>query len=45
MTAVGRSIVIFDENFGNQKLACATIQPDYDFVKYANIRRPPRFVV
>ncbi|XP_044006416.1 uncharacterized protein LOC122851330 isoform X2 [Aphidius gifuensis] len=45
VTAVGRSIVIFDENFGNQKLACATIQPDYDFIKYANIRRPPRFVV
>ncbi|XP_031842214.1 uncharacterized protein Rsod isoform X2 [Nomia melanderi] len=45
VSAVGRSIVIFDKNFGSNRFACANIEPDHDIVKYANIRKPPRFVV
>lgn len=41
---MGRSIVIFDENFGSNKFACANIESDNDIVKYVNIRKPPRFV-
>lgn len=44
VSAMGRSIVIFDENFGSNKFACANIEPDNDIVKYVNIRKPPRFV-
>ncbi|XP_015118809.1 uncharacterized protein LOC107042324 [Diachasma alloeum] len=45
ISALGKSIVIKDQNFGSQPFACANIEPDFDIVKYANIRRPPRFVV
>ncbi|XP_076244983.1 uncharacterized protein Rsod [Calliopsis andreniformis] len=45
VSAMGRSIIIFDKNFGNNRFACANIEPDNDIVKYANIRKPPRFVV
>ncbi|XP_076297419.1 DNA-directed RNA polymerase II subunit RPB2 isoform X3 [Lasioglossum baleicum] len=45
VSAMGRSIVIFDKNFGSNRFACANIEPDNDIVKYANIRKPPRFVV
>lgn len=44
VSAMGRSIVIFDENFGSNKFSCANIEPDNDIVKYVNIRKPPRFV-
>ena len=44
VSALGKSIVIKDKNFGSLRFACANIEPDYDIVKYANIRRPPRFV-
>lgn len=45
VSAMGRSIVIFDKDFGTNRYACANIEPDNDIVKYANIRKPPRFVV
>ncbi|XP_011873780.1 PREDICTED: uncharacterized protein LOC105565305 [Vollenhovia emeryi] len=45
VSAMGKSIVIFDKDFGGNRFACANIEPDYDIVKYANIRKPPRFVV
>ncbi|XP_076765114.1 uncharacterized protein LOC143432228 [Xylocopa sonorina] len=45
VSAMGRSIVIFDKNFGSNRFACANIEPDNDIVKYANIRKPPRFVM
>ncbi|XP_034178940.2 uncharacterized protein Rsod isoform X1 [Osmia lignaria lignaria] len=45
VSAMGRSIVVFDENFGSNRFACANIEPDNDIVKYTNIRKPPRFVV
>ncbi|XP_008545809.1 uncharacterized protein LOC103570004 [Microplitis demolitor] len=45
VSALGKSIVILDQDFGSQRFACANIEPDNDIVKYANIRRPPRFVV
>ncbi|XP_012172349.1 uncharacterized protein LOC100643910 isoform X1 [Bombus terrestris] len=45
VSAMGRSIVIFDKNFGTDRFACANIEPDNDIVKYTNIRKPPRFVV
>ncbi|XP_043258035.1 uncharacterized protein LOC122400578 [Colletes gigas] len=44
-SAMGRSIIIFDKDFGRNRFACANIEPDNDIVKYANIRKPPRFVV
>ncbi|XP_053977399.1 uncharacterized protein LOC128875655 isoform X1 [Hylaeus volcanicus] len=44
-TAMGRSIVIFDKDFGRNRYACANIEPDNDIIKYSNIRKPPRFVV
>ncbi|XP_043268911.1 uncharacterized protein Rsod isoform X2 [Venturia canescens] len=44
VSALGKSIVIMDQNFGQQRFACANIEPDYDIVKYANIGRPPKFV-
>nr|CAI5853950.1 unnamed protein product [Callosobruchus analis] len=45
VSAVGRSIVIMTPNRGGERYACANIEPDYDIIKYANIERPPRFVV
>ncbi|XP_047350470.1 uncharacterized protein LOC124949465 isoform X2 [Vespa velutina] len=45
VSAMGKSIVIMDRDFGNNRFACANIEPDNDIVKYANIRKPPRFVV
>lgn len=44
-SAMGKSIVIMEKDFGGHRYACANIEPDHDIVKYANIRRPPRFVV
>jgi hypothetical protein len=45
VSAVGRSIVIFNKDRGGERFACANIEPDKDIIKYANIRKPPRFVV
>jgi len=45
VSALGRSIVILNKDFGGERFACANIEPDYDIVKYANIDKPPRFVV
>jgi hypothetical protein len=44
-SAVGRSLVIYDKDGGNERYACANIEPDHDIIKYANIKRPPRFEV
>jgi hypothetical protein len=44
-STVGRSLVIYDKDGSNEKYACANIEPDHDIIKYANIRRPPRFEV
>ena len=43
VSAMGKSIVILDNNFGSSRFACANIEPDNDIVKYANIQKPPRF--
>ncbi|XP_066586391.1 uncharacterized protein Rsod [Prorops nasuta] len=45
VSAMGKSIVIMDKDFGSNRFACANIEPDNDIVKYANIRKPPRFVI
>lgn len=45
VSAMGRSIVIFSKHRGGERFACANIEPDKDIIKYANIRKPPRFVV
>ncbi|XP_071566892.1 uncharacterized protein Rsod isoform X1 [Temnothorax nylanderi] len=45
VSAMGKSIIIFDKDFGGNRFACANVEPDNDIVKYANIRKPPRFVV
>jgi len=45
VSAMGRSIVIFDKEGGSYKYACANIEPDYDTVKYVNVRKPPKFTV
>ncbi|XP_044594717.1 uncharacterized protein LOC123272119 isoform X2 [Cotesia glomerata] len=45
VSAMGKSIIIKDPEFGYHRFACANIQPDNDIVKYANIRKPPQFVV
>ena len=45
ISAIGKSIIIFDKDFERNRFACANIEPDTDIVKYANIRKPPRFVV
>ncbi|KAK9501516.1 hypothetical protein O3M35_012226 [Rhynocoris fuscipes] len=45
VSAMGRSIVILNKDGGSEKYACANIEPDYDTVKYVNVRRPPKFVV
>ncbi|XP_022918484.2 uncharacterized protein [Onthophagus taurus] len=43
--AMGRSIVILSPNKDSRRYACANIEPDYDIIKYANIEKPPRFVL
>lgn len=45
ISALGRSIVIFGPNRDSLRYACANIEPDYDIIKYANIEKPPRFVM
>lgn len=45
VSAIGRSIVIKSPNRQPQSYACANIEPDYDIIKYANIEKPPRFVL
>ncbi|CAG9854590.1 unnamed protein product [Phyllotreta striolata] len=45
VSAVGKSIVIFGPEKSPLRFACANIEPDYDIIKYANIEKPPRFVV
>ena len=45
VSALGRSIVIMGPNRSSERFACANIEPDNDIVKYANIRKPPRFVM
>lgn len=45
VSAMGKSIVILNKDFGPDRFACANIEPDNDIIKYANIRKPPRFVV
>ncbi|CAG9829590.1 unnamed protein product [Diabrotica balteata] len=45
VTAIGRSIVILAPDRRGERYACANIEPDYDIIKYANIEKPPRFVV
>jgi hypothetical protein len=42
---MGRSIVIFSKEQGGERFACANIEPDKDIIKYANICKPPRFVM
>lgn len=44
VTALGKSIVIMEKDFGGHRFACANIEPDYDIVKYATLQKPPRFV-
>ncbi|XP_055905372.1 uncharacterized protein LOC129940875 [Eupeodes corollae] len=43
--AIGRSIVIFAQDWSNERFACANIEPDHNIVKFVNIQKPPRFVV
>ncbi|XP_065226507.1 uncharacterized protein Rsod [Planococcus citri] len=45
ISAMGKSIVILDKNQGHDKFSCANIEPDKDIIKYANIRRSPKFVL
>ncbi|KAL1137771.1 hypothetical protein AAG570_009467, partial [Ranatra chinensis] len=45
VSAMGRSIVILNKERGSEKFACANIEPDYDTVKYVNVKRPPKFIV
>ncbi|XP_063233143.1 uncharacterized protein LOC134536961 [Bacillus rossius redtenbacheri] len=45
VSALGRSIVIFTKDRGGERFACAKIEPDSDIIKYANIEKPPRFVL
>ncbi|XP_011064042.1 PREDICTED: uncharacterized protein LOC105151814, partial [Acromyrmex echinatior] len=45
VSAMGKSIIIFDKDFSGTRFACTNIEPDNNIVKYANIRKPPRFVV
>ncbi|KAG8225429.1 hypothetical protein J437_LFUL004250 [Ladona fulva] len=44
VSAIGRSIVIYNKEGRSERFACANIEPDKDIIKYANIRKPPRFV-
>lgn len=45
VSAVGRSIVILSPNKQHERFACANIEPDHDIIKYANIDKPPKFVL
>lgn len=45
MSAMGKSIVILNKNKGSERFACANIEPDKDIIKYANIQKPPKFVM
>ncbi|GLH08747.1 Uncharacterized protein GBIM_13929 [Gryllus bimaculatus] len=45
VSALGRSIVILNKDRGHERFACANIEPDYDIIKYANLRKPPKFVM
>lgn len=45
VSAIGRSIVIMSPNKNPKRYACANIEPDNDIIKYANIEKPPRFVL
>lgn len=45
VSAMGRSIVILGPERGNERYACANIEPDHDIVKYINLQKPPRFVL
>ncbi|KAL3268164.1 hypothetical protein HHI36_007291 [Cryptolaemus montrouzieri] len=45
VSAIGKSIVILSPNRRPERFACANIEPDYDIIKYANIEKPPRFVL
>lgn len=45
VSAIGRSIVIMSPNKRPERFACANIEPDYNIIKYANIEKPPRFVL
>ena len=44
-SVMGRSVVIFDKNRNNLKLACANIKPDLHLVTSVAIRRTPSFTV
>nr|XP_018907893.1 PREDICTED: uncharacterized protein LOC109037571 [Bemisia tabaci] len=44
-SAMGKSIVILNKEGGEERFACANIEPDKDIIKYANIKRNPRFDV
>lgn len=41
---MGRSVVIMTPNGGNDRFACANIQPDRDIFKFVVIRKPRKFV-
>ncbi|XP_047110560.1 uncharacterized protein LOC124787741 isoform X3 [Schistocerca piceifrons] len=45
VSAIGRSIVIMNKDRGSERFACANIEPDKDIIKYANIQKPPKFVL
>ncbi|RZF36952.1 hypothetical protein LSTR_LSTR004640 [Laodelphax striatellus] len=45
VSAMGRSIVVMEQEFGHNKFACANIEPDKDLIKYVNLRKPPNFIV
>ncbi|XP_058804660.1 uncharacterized protein LOC131671891 [Phymastichus coffea] len=44
VSALGKSIIILEKDFGSNRYACANIEPDNDIIKYSNIEKPPRFV-
>ncbi|CAG0892689.1 unnamed protein product, partial [Darwinula stevensoni] len=44
VSALGKSVVIFDANSSGQRLSCAVIEPDDDIVKWTTIEKSPRFV-
>ncbi|XP_067011092.2 uncharacterized protein Rsod [Anabrus simplex] len=45
VSAMGRSIVVLNQDRRGERYACANIEPDYDIIKYANLQKPPKFVV
>lgn len=40
---MNRAIIIHNEKHRVERFACANIEPDDDIVKWANIRKPPKF--